>query len=91
MNFSIEPAEGVEPVIHLKPAEFSGRIIIQEPKVAIKEAKEDLSDLTLWSDGSKLDSGGAGAAVVWRNCLSQAWNTRKISLGKNKEILDAEL
>lgn len=64
VDFSIDYAKGVEPVIHLKPAEFSGRIIIQEPKVAIKEAKEDLSDLTLWSDGSKLDSGRTVAAVV---------------------------
>ncbi len=42
-------------------------------------------------DGSKLDSGGAGTAVVWRNCLSRAWNICKIFLEKNKEILDAEL
>ena len=84
-------AEGVEPVIQFKPAEFSGRIIIQEPKLAIKEAKADLSDLILCSDGSKLQSGGAEAAVVWRNCLLHGWNTCKISLGKNKEILDAEL
>lgn len=54
VDFSIDLAEGVEPVIQFKPAEFSGRIIIQEPKLAIKEAKADLSDLILWSDGSKL-------------------------------------
>lgn len=77
-------------MIHFKKAEFSGRISIQEPKLAIKEAKADLSDLILWSDGSKLRSGGAGAAVVWRNCLPHGWNTCKISLGKNKEMLDAE-
>ncbi len=47
VKFSIDLAEGMEPVIHLKPAEFSGKIIIQEPKVAIREAKEDLLDLTL--------------------------------------------
>ncbi len=64
MNFSINLTEGVEPVIYLKLTEFSGRIIIQEPKVAIREAKEDLLDLTLWSDWSKLDSEGVGAAVV---------------------------
>ena len=91
MDFSIDLAEGVEPVIQFKPVEFSGRIIIQEPKLALKEAKTDLSDLILWSDGSKLQSGGAGAAVIWRNCLPHGWNTCKISLRKNKEILDAEL
>ena len=91
VGFSIDLAEGVEPVIHLKPVEFLGKIIIQESKVAIKEAKEDTSDLILWSDGSKGEAGGAGAAVAWKSCLSYGWNTCKISLGKNKEILDAEL
>lgn len=35
IGFSIDPAEGVEPVIHLKPTEFLGKIIIQESKTAI--------------------------------------------------------
>ena len=91
VGFSIDLAEGVEPGLHLKPAEFLGKIIIHEAKVAIKEAQEDRSDLTLWSDGSKGESGGAGAAVVWKSFPSHGSNTCKISSGKNKEILDAEL
>lgn len=78
-------------MIHLKPAEFLGKFIIQEPKVAIKEAQKDISDLTLWSDGSKRESGGAGATVVWKSFPFHRWNTCKISFGKNKKILDAEL
>lgn len=78
-------------MIHLKPAEFPGKVVIQEPKTAIGEAKKDVSDLALWSDGSKLESGGAGAAVIWKNSTSHRWNVRKVSLGKNKEMLDAEL
>ncbi len=65
VGFSIDLAEGVEPVIHLKPVEFIGKIIIQESKVAIKEAKEDMSDLILWSDGSKREAEGAGAGKVF--------------------------
>jgi len=91
VGFSIDLAEGVEPVVHLKPMEFLGKIVIQERKMAMKEAKEDTSDLILWSDGSKGDAGGAGAAVTWKSLRSSSWNVRKISLGKNKEILDAEL
>lgn len=91
VGFSIDLAEGVEPVIHLKPVEFTGKIVIQERKMALKEAKEDTSDLILWSDGSKGDAGGAGAAVVWKSSRSFGWNVCKISLGKNKEIWDAEL
>ena len=78
-------------MIHLKRTEFSGKIIIQEGKMAVGEALKDVSDLALWSDGSKAESGGAGAVVVWKGLLTDGWNTRKISLGENKEILDAEL
>ena len=78
-------------MIHLKSPEFLGKVVIQEPKTAIGEAKKDVSDLALWSDGSKLESGGAGAAVVWKNSTSYRWDVRKVSLGKNEEILDAEL
>ena len=91
VDFSIDLAEGVEPVIHLKPVKFTGKIVIQERKIALKEAKEDTSDLILWSDGSRGDAGGAGAAVVWKSPRLFGWNVCKISLGKNKEIWDAEL
>ncbi len=91
VGFSIDLAEGVEPVMHLMPVEFVGKIIIQESKIAIKQAKEDMSGLILWSDGSKREAGGACAAVAWKSFLSYGWNTCKISLGKSKEILDAEL
>ena len=67
VGFSIDLAKGVEPVLQPKPAEFLGKIIIHEAKMAIKEAQEDISNLTLWADGSKGESRGAGAAVVWKN------------------------
>ena len=47
-------------------------------------------ELSSWTDGSKLENQRAGAAVVWK-MLNGRWNTRKIYLGKNKEIFDAEL
>ena len=31
------------------------------------KAKKGTADLTIWCDGSKLDRGETGAAVVWRN------------------------
>lgn len=65
---------------------WSYQNVIQEPKTAIGEAKKDVSDLALWSDGSKLESGGAGAAVVWKNSTSHRWAVRKVSLGENMEI-----
>lgn len=82
VGFSIDPAEGVEPVIHLSLAEFPGKIVVQESKTAKDEAQKDRSDLALWLEGSKLESGGSCAAAVWKNPASQRWDVCKISLGK---------
>ena len=38
--------------------------------MALKDAKEDTSDLILWSNRSKGDTGGMGAAVVWKSLRS---------------------
>ena len=46
----------------------------------------------LWCDGSKLDSRGTGAAVVWKNeGTEKEWQEQKVGLGLNKEIFDAEM
>lgn len=91
ISFSIDPAYGVEPVVHQKPMEFPGKIIIQEAKAVIWEAKNDRSCLALWSDESKVELDGAGTAVVWKNPASHRWEVCKTTLGENKEVLDAEL
>ena len=91
IGFCIDPAYGVEPVVHQKLTEFPSKIIIQDEKTAILEAKKDSSTLALWTDGSKVESRGAGAAVAWKNPSSHRWEVCEIPLGKNKEILDAEL
>lgn len=62
---------------------------MEEKSKAIKTAKGDQADFTLWCDGSKLDYGGTGAAVVWKQ--DSDWLTQKTTLGKNKEIFDAEI
>ena len=92
VGFSIDPAEGVEP-ISARPAQvFPGKIFIEEKSRATDIAKSSHADLNFWCDGSKLDQGGAGAAVVWKeNRDDNLWTTQKVSLGKNKEILDAEI
>lgn len=91
VQFCIDPADRVEPVVNLVDEKFPGRISIQEQAAAILEAQRDNSDLALWSDGSKLESGKVGAAVVWRNTAVDNWKSCKLALGKNKDVLDAEL
>ena len=51
-------------MVHQKPIEFPGKIIIQKAKMVIWKAKNDTSCLALWSDGFKVELGGAGTAVV---------------------------
>lgn len=57
-------------MINLKPTELPSKIIIQEAKKATYEAQKDTSNLALWSNGSKVESGGVGAAIVWKNLTS---------------------
>ena len=91
IGFFIDPAYGIQPVVHQKPMEFPGKIIIQEAKAAIRKAKNDTSYLALWSDRSKVESGGAGTAVVWKIPAFHRWEVCKTMLGENKQVLDAEL
>ena len=64
VGFCIDPAEGVEPISAIPPQVFPGKVFMEDKNGAIQMAKEELADLTLWCDGSKLDQGGTGAAVV---------------------------
>ena len=89
VRFSIDPAEGVEPIIAMPAEVFPGKIFVEEKCRAIEIAKRDQADLSLWCDGSKLDKGETGAAVAWKQ--GDEWLTRKVTLGQNKEIFDAEL
>ena len=48
--------------------------------------------MILWYNRSKLDQGGTGAVVVWgKNKQDNGWHEQEVTLGKNKEILDAEI
>ncbi len=75
IEYSINPADGVEPVATMEPDEFKGRIIIQAKKHAIEEAKKYWPGLVKWTDGSKLDQ-GAGAAVCWRRKSLNPWKEK---------------
>ncbi len=87
VGFCVDPADGVEPVRNLEHEEFLGKISIQEPKAAVSDAQENKSDLALWSDRFRLESGKVGAAVVWKNTPANSWKSCKLALGKNKGVL----
>lgn len=51
----------------------------------------DNPGLMLWTDGLKLDQSQVAAAVCWKEKSTAKWKEKSVFLGKNKEILDAEL
>ena len=86
---AIDPADGAEPVEKIIPKfQFQGEIIVKCRKQAWEEATRYRTGLVMWTDASKLDQGNTGAAVCWKG---NQWKEKSIFLGKNKEILDAEL
>ncbi len=64
VRFSIDSAERTEPIWTIPSSVFPGELIIEDINRAILEAKAGSGNLKLWCDGSKLDNGGTGAAVV---------------------------
>lgn len=60
VRFSIDPAEGTEPIRAMLRSIFPGKLIIEDRNRAMLEAKTGIANLKLWGNGSKLDSGGTG-------------------------------
>lgn len=92
LDNSIDPADGIEPVENSgSAAPFPGEIVVGRKEKAIKQAKRYSVETVFWTDGSRLDTSNVGAAVTWRDENLDKWKKMSVFLGKNKEILDAEL
>lgn len=70
---------------------FKPDLIVKCKKEAIEEAKKDKAGLVLWTDGSKLGQGHIAAALCWKDKPTAKRKEKNIFLGKNNEILDADL
>lgn len=88
---SIDPADGVEQVETMEIDRFSGKIVIQPKESALEEAKKYRAGLVMLTDGSEDRVGRVGAAICWREKSLDSWKEKSFFLGKNKEIIDAEL
>jgi len=78
-----------EPIVLLEDPETLDAELVQEEEAEAKaEAEKDRPGLTIFTDGSRLDSGAAGYAVVWKN--GQTWKGIKTHMGYNQEAYDAE-
>lgn len=90
----LDTSFGIEYTERLPDLPFPGKIVVLlDPIEAKKKAldhHDSTSELSFWSDGSRLENRRTGTGIVWKT-EDGHWHTRKIYLGKNKEIFDAEL
>jgi len=77
-----------ESTILLEELEILDAELLQEEEAGAKAEAEMDRGLTMFTDGSRLDSGAAGYAVVWKN--GQTWKGIKTHMGYNQEAYDAE-
>lgn len=70
----VDRADGVESVERLwRLQEIPIHVIIEPAEKAVQEAKLYRAGKIFWTDGSKLNSGKSGAAVVWKDTRLDKW------------------
>jgi len=74
-----------ESTVLLEEPESLDAELLQEEEA---EAEKVPPGLTMFTDGSRLDDGAAGYAMVWKN--GQSWVGIKTHMGYNQEAYDAE-
>ena len=95
LGLDIDPSEGCEIARTPKDQVFPGNIVIKPKDIAETEARNIYNahnaalELVIWSDGSKLDTGGVGAGITWKR--DNIWRQKGYPLGSTKEVFDAEL
>lgn len=67
---------------------FPGHIVVDERAEALQTAREWRRRDTIWTDGSRLNSRGVGAACVWQYAGGWAW--RRYHLGTNRGVFGTE-
>jgi len=73
----------------LEEAEAFDAELLQEEEAEVKaEAERARSGLTMFTDGSQMEDGATGYAVVWKK--GQTWEGIKCHMGHNQEAYDAE-
>jgi len=70
------------------PEALDATTVVEEESIAKAEAEKPRRGLTMFTDGSRLDSGAAGYAVAWRKGAN--WVGIKAHMGYNQEAYDAE-
>jgi ribonuclease HI len=79
-----------ETILQEIPEPLKATLVLQERAKAKAEAEavEERPGLTMYTDGSRTQSGAVGYSVVWRK--AQRWVGIKSHMGYNQEAFDAE-
>jgi len=71
-----------------EPEALNAELLQEEEAEATAEAEKARPGLTMYTDGSRMEDGAAGYAVVWKN--GKTWEGIKAHMGYNQEAYDAE-
>ena len=64
--------------------------MVEKKEEALRTAKEWNRPDTVWTGGLRQEDSAVGAACVWRS-PEGGWTGRRFQLGKNKEVVGAEV
>jgi ribonuclease HI len=72
---------------------LKGRVIMEDTESAKATAETWTADrgIAIFTDSSKFEDGYTGCAAVWKSGDASGWQGRKLFMGRNKEVFDAEL
>jgi len=73
-----------------RPSELGAEVLVEGREEAKEAAEQDGTGLTVFTDGSRVETGASGYAVVWRKKRRKGWASTKAHMGFNQEAFDAE-
>ena len=71
-----------------EPEPLNAALLQEEEEEARMETEKPRPGLTMYTDGSRMEDGAAGYAVVWKK--GESWAGIKTHMGYNQEAYDAE-
>jgi len=87
---AVRYAGGVERIeIPAKPSGLGAEVIVEEREAAKGVAEQEREGLTIFVDGSRVESAAVGYAVVWKK-EGEWWASIKAHMGFSQEAFDAE-
>ncbi|EED11676.1 reverse transcriptase, putative [Talaromyces stipitatus ATCC 10500] len=90
-RLSRDPSGGIERTEQCELKGFPGSIRVLDNEEALTEANQQRPGTMVWSDGSRLDTGRAGAGVALQAVPGGPWEHVEVPMGHGHEVFDAEL